>query len=91
MTQQQLLVIGYLLSGCSIVNARANGYRLRDMECHVIAKINPRTIQCLKSRCLLRKQKGTYVIDLRTVRSLHGRSLVKKMYKQNKNGKANRQ
>lgn len=81
MTKTQQLIVGYLMDGCSIANALSNGYRLRDLCGRVILKVNPRTFNWLKKYGLIRKCNTVFVIDKRTVRAMHGNSLIKKAYR----------
>lgn len=86
MTGAQKNIINKLLEGCTIYGSQ-HGFRLRDPQSNVIAKVNPRTWRQIKRLCR-REKNGLFVIDKRAVRSLHGGSWIKKRYKEIKvNGK----
>lgn len=79
MTSLQKAIVQSLLDGCNIANCYQSGYRLRTPQTHVISKFYSKTFDSLKP--ILRKEKGVYVIDKRTVRSLNGNTWIKKEYR----------
>lgn len=80
MTSLQKTIVLSLLEGCNIADCKTNGYRLRTRENCVIAKFYEPTFYSLKK--FLRKEKnGLYVINKKALRSLHGKTWMKREYK----------
>jgi hypothetical protein len=80
MTSLQKAIVQSLLDGCNIATYRNGNFRLRTANNCVISKFYEPTFDSLKF--ILRKEKnGLYVIDKKAVRSLHGKTWIKKEYR----------
>jgi hypothetical protein len=80
MTAVQKNILSKLLHGYSFAGNQTYGFRLYDENMNVQDTFTYRTY--FKMRKLLRKDKsGRFVLDKRKVRSLHGKSWIKKEYK----------
>ncbi len=80
MTYNQKFIISKLLQGATISASGPGQIRLRDAADNPLMKITDPTWDWLKSN-VLRKKKKLFLVDLRKVRSFHGNSFVKKLYK----------
>jgi hypothetical protein len=80
MSQLQKTIALTLLKGGSIAGTPAYGFRLRDSAGNVVAKFGYAT--WLRIRTLVKAKKGVYVISLRAVQQLHGKSFIKRAYRQ---------
>jgi len=80
MTYNQKIIISKLLQEATIAATGPGQIRLRDAAGNPIMKISGPTWYWLK-RNVVRKKKKLFVADLRKVRSFHGNSFVKKLYK----------
>ncbi len=79
MTDLQKKVFKELVAGGTIVVQGSSGYRVRNNNIEPIARLRQKTFNELKS--VLRKTNfGTFIINKRAVRSLHGRCWHKKYY-----------
>lgn len=81
MTQVQKTIISKLLDGHHIGVAGAGLIRLRDSECRPVLKVSYATFDWLNKWDLLHRRKNRWVINRKTIRSLHGNSAIKRLYK----------
>ena len=84
MTPSQKKIIHVLLSGGTIAPA-GRSFRLRDIAGRPILNVTGQQIWWLKKWELVRRKKGLFLLDRRTVRQLHGNSFIKRAYKEHKN------
>lgn len=79
MTNTEKIIAGKLLDGHRINGSSPGCIRLVDLTGHPIMKIPDAFFY--EIRPVLRKKKLLFLIDLRKVRSMHGNSFIKKLYK----------
>jgi hypothetical protein len=80
MTELQKEIISKLLLGYNIAGSKHYGYRLRSPEQLVCRKFSYRTLYSFKY--LLTKRGGVFMINKNKVRQLHGKTWIKKQYKE---------
>lgn len=80
MTRTQKLIIKQLLEGASI-GISGRQIRLRDPGGNPISKVRRSTFDWLRKWDLVRRHRHFFVINRRTVRSMHGNSAAKRLYK----------
>jgi len=79
MTDFQKDIIEKLLLGYNIASSGRSGFRLRSPQNSVAKKFSSATFDKIKK--YLRKKDLVFVADKKMIRSLHGKSWVKKQYK----------
>lgn len=79
MTDTEKIIAGKLLEGHRINGSSPGCIRLVDPAGHPVMKISDAFFY--EIRPVLRKKKLLFLIDLRKVRSMHGNSFIKKLYR----------
>lgn len=80
MTPTQKLVTAYMLCGYGLSNAQKSGYRIRDPAGRVIARVNVRTIRCLKRDKVLIRSVFTLMINPEKREKLLKTPTIRKIY-----------
>jgi len=81
MTVNQKHVLSLLLSGHKIFALGPKTFRVWDNKKNPVANCRPATFDWLKKWDLLRRKGQLYQLNRKTIRSLHGNSAIKRMYK----------
>lgn len=81
MTHVQTTIIKKLLDGHHIGVAGAGLIRLRDAACNPVLGISRSTFDSLRKWDLLRKKKDRWVVNRKTIISMHGNCSLKRLYK----------
>lgn len=81
MTKDDKQVVGKLLEGCRISALSPDCIRILDVSGNPVMKVTHTFFGELRPILRRKKKDLLFLIDLRKVRSLHGNSFIKKLYK----------